>query len=54
MKIYFVSLEAVVASGCLQLLLVGSSQAKLAEATAANGVLQRIFSPVLDHLRERL
>lgn len=54
MKIDFVSLEAVVASDCLGLLLVDSSQGILAEATAGNGALERIFSPVLDHLKERL
>lgn len=52
MKIDFVSLEAVVANGCLELLLVGSSQGKLAEATAGDGMLETIFSPVLDHLRD--
>lgn len=52
MKIDFVSLEAVVANGCLELLLVGSSQGKLAEATAGNGMLKRIFSPVLGLLRD--
>lgn len=48
MKIDFVSLEAVVASGCLELLFVGSSQEKLGEATAGNSVLERIFNRVLD------
>lgn len=54
MKTDFVSLEAVVANGCLELLLMGNSQGKLAEATAGNDALERIFSPVLDNHRETL